>query len=82
MANNKPRFVELATAKISDTRNLVISEAQNGSYVMAQQLKVTEGKKQRAIFLQGAIEITSMEGLLELRDALNVCISAIEAKKV
>ena len=78
--NSKPRFTEMATAKISDTRNLVISETQTGTFVMAQQLEVQEGKKKHNIFMQGAIEITSLNGLYELRDAINVCIHEVESK--
>lgn len=78
--SSKPRFTEMATAKISETRNLVISETQTGSFVMAQQLEVQEGKKKHAIFMQGAIEITTLEGLYELRDAINVCIHEVESK--
>ena len=78
--NQKPRFTEMATAKISDTRNLVISQTQTGTFVMAQQLEVQEGKKKHAIFMQGAVEITSLAGLYELRDAINVCIHEVESK--
>lgn len=78
--NTKPRFTEMATAKISDTRNLVISETQTGSFVMAQQLEVQEGKKKHAIFMQGAIEVTTLAGLYELRDAINVCIAEVESR--
>ena len=79
-SNTKPRFTEMATAKISDTRNLVISETQTGSFVMAQQLEVQEGKRKHAIFMQGAIEITTLAGLYELRDAINVCIGEVESR--
>lgn len=79
-SNSKPRFTEMATAKISDTRNLVISETQTGSFVMAQQLEVQEGKKKHSIFMQGAIEVTTLQGLYELRDAINVCIGEVESR--
>ena len=72
--SGKARFTELAVAKISDTRNLVISQTQTDTFVMAQQLEVQEGKKKHSIFMQGAIEINSLEGLLSLRDAINLCI--------
>ena len=80
MANNKdigPRFVEVSKAKISDTRNVVISKTTNGSVIMAQQLVVKEGNYTHNVFIKGAIELPSKEAIVELRDALNVCISAL-----
>ena len=79
MPNNNrqgQRFTELARAKVSDSRDVVISKTQSGTILMAQQLKVSEGKSVHNIFLKGAIEVQSLEGLYELRDAVNLAIAA------
>lgn len=70
------RFTELARAKVSDSRDVVISKTQSGTVLMAQQLKVSEGKSVHNIFLKGAIEVQSLEGLYELRDAVNMAIAS------
>lgn len=74
----KSEFTELAKAKIQDKRNLVVSQHTNGSFTLAQQIVIQEGKKQMTIFLKGSIYIDNLEGLYNLRDALNESIERIE----
>lgn len=78
MSETSARFTEIAKAQISENKNLVFSETQQGTIVMAQQLVVKEGKKTHNIFLKGAIEVDSIDSLYELRDAVNACIQHLD----
>lgn len=72
------KYTELSKAKVQDSRNIVISRVENKdgtSYTMAQQLEVMESNNRRtAVFMRGAIIVDGIEGLVALRDALNVAI--------
>lgn len=72
------KYTELSKAKVQDSRNIVISRVENKdgtSYTMAQQLEVMESKNRRtAVFMRGAVIVDGIEGLIALRDALNVAI--------
>lgn len=74
MSKTGQRFTEIARAHITDTRDVVISKTQSGTVLMAQQIKVTEGKRTHNIFLQGAIEFPSLEGLAGLGSAIEAAI--------
>ncbi|MBP3920417.1 MAG: hypothetical protein J6D28_02510 [Bacilli bacterium] len=79
MAKNV-EYEELSTASISDKRNIVISEYSKGGYTLGQQVVVEEGSKKINMFVKNSIQIENVEGLYNLRDALNVAISKIEKK--
>lgn len=72
------KYTELSKAKVQGSRNIVISRVENKdgtSYTMAQQLEVMESKNRRtAVFMRGAVIVDGIEGLIALRDALNVAI--------
>jgi hypothetical protein len=76
--NKKKQFTELAKAKIQDTRNVVISRKDNDGFTIAQQLEVTEKKRVTTVFMQNSIHIDNIQGLYNLRDALNVAIQKQE----
>lgn len=76
-------YSEISKAKISATRNLVISDCSKGGFTLAQQMNVVEegnnGKqKVTTIFLKGAVHIDGVEGLANLRDAINLAIKVSE----
>lgn len=75
---NRIAYDELSRAKIQETRNLVISAASKGGYTLAQQLCAQEGNKETQIFLSGAFIVSDLNGLYNLRDALNVAIIKVE----
>ena len=78
------KFIELAKAKIQDKRNIVISKVNDEDtsmelgYTVAQQIEVQEGNKITSLYMKNAVHIDNIEGLYNLRDALNVAISKIE----
>lgn len=78
MKNNAIRYFELARAKVQPNRSLVISECSKNGFTIAQQLEVKEGNHTMNVFLKGALHIDDVQGLYNLRDALNVAIQRID----
>ena len=79
---NKKVYVELSKAKINDKRSLVISRNEtNGGFTIAQQVIVQEGKRNMTIFMKGATYIEDVDGLYNLRDALNEAIKKEEDRE-
>ena len=76
----KSSFTELANAPLSKKRQAVISRLDDGSYTIGQRLEVSEGDKKLNVFLKGALHAENLEGLQNLRDALNVVLK-IEQKR-
>lgn len=70
------RYNELSKARISDSRNVVISQCSKGGFTIAQQLEAKEGDKTTTVFMKGAIHIETLDGLYELRDAINLAIDS------
>ena len=80
---NRVYYKELSNAEITPNRSIVISAlVQDGyrtpqqleGFTIAQQLKV-EGTR---VFMKGAFHIEDLEGMYNLRNALNVAINAVE----
>lgn len=79
-SNRQKQYNVLAKADVTDNRRIVISKFTAGEgYTLAQQIDTVEGRKILPIFLKGAFQIVSLEGLYNLRDALN---EAIELEEV
>lgn len=74
------KYEELARAQVQENRSLVISNFSKGGYTIAQQLKVQENNHTLNVSLKGALHIDDINGLYNLRDALNVAIDKIEKK--
>lgn len=75
-AHYKAHYTELSNAEITENRNVVISECSKGGFTVAQQLKA-DGTK---VFMKGALHIDNLDGLYNLRNALNVAIDKVEEK--
>ena len=73
--SDKLEYKELASANIQEKRVLVISKCSKGGFTLAQKIVVDEGNKKTGIFLKNAIHVDSVDGLLNLRDALNVALN-------
>lgn len=71
-------YSELSKAKISDARNVVISSCSKGGFTVAQQLEANDSGKVTSVFLKGAIHVDNIEGLYNLRDAVNLAIKHTE----
>lgn len=71
-------YEQLASLKISKSRQIIVSSVPGKGFTIAQQLFVEETGRNTTVFLKGAIHIESVESLKELRDALNVAIHKAE----
>lgn len=73
-AKSKIEYNEISRAKVSDSRNIVISTCSKGGYTIAQQLVAREDGKTTSVFMKGAFHVDDVHGLYELRDAINFAI--------
>lgn len=81
-SEGRKKFVVLSSAKIKTSRSAVISKYLGSEgYTIGQQIDLRENGKIVPIFIKGAIHIDSLDGLYELRDALNEAIKIEEIQK-
>lgn len=79
MAKSKIEYTELSKAKVTESRNIVVSACSKGGFTIAQQLEVKEnGGKNTNVFLKGAFHVDDVHGLYNLRDAVNLAIKVTE----
>ena len=78
MARNKIEYSELSRAKVTESRNIVISNCSKGGFTIAQQLEAKEGDKTTSVFMKGAFHVEDIHGLYNLRDAVNLAIKITE----
>lgn len=78
MSKNKITYSEISKAKVSDSRNIVISNCSKGGFTIAQQLEAKEGEKVTTVFLKNAFHVDDIHGLYNLRDAINLAIQVVE----
>lgn len=82
---NKIEYKELSKAKVSESRNIIISECSKGGFTVAQQVEVKGDKKTDQtimVFLKGAFHIDELNGLYNLRDCINLAIEKVECAKI
>lgn len=79
MAKSKIEYNEISRAKVTDSRNIVISACSKGGFTIAQQLEAKENdNKVTSVFLKGAFHVDDLHGLYNLRDAVNLAIKITE----
>jgi len=78
MAKTKVEYNELSRAKVTDSRNIVISACSKGGFTVAQQLEAKENDKTTSVFLKGAFHVDDIHGLYNIRDAINLAIKVTE----
>jgi hypothetical protein len=76
-------YYEIGKARITKSRNMVISKCSKGGFTLAQQLEVKEegSNKTIPIFMKGAIHVEGVEGLENIRDELDRIIDEDDGKK-
>lgn len=77
---NKIEYKEISKAKVTESRNVVISACSKGGFTIAQQLvaKEGDGDKVTTVFMKGAFHVDDIHGLYNLRDAINLAIQVSE----
>lgn len=78
MAKSKIEYNEISRAKVTDSRNIVISACSKGGFTIAQQLEAKENDKTTSVFLKGAFHVDDIHGLYNIRDAVNLAIKITE----
>jgi hypothetical protein len=78
MDKSKIEYNEISRAKVTDSRNIVISNCNKGGFTIAQQLEAKEGDKITSVFLKGAFHVDDLHGLYNIRDAINLAIKVTE----
>ncbi len=78
MAKSKIEYRELSRAKVTDSRNIVVSSCSKGGFTIAQQLEAKENDKTTSVFMKGAFHVEDIHGLYNLRDAVNLAIKITE----
>lgn len=78
MAKPKVDYKEISRAKVTDSRNIVISSCSKGGFTIAQQLEAKENDKTTSVFLKGAFHVDDIHGLYNIRDAVNLAIKTVE----
>lgn len=78
MAKTKIEYNEISRAKVTDSRNVIISSCNKGGFTIAQQLEAKEGDKVTSVFLKGAFHVDDLHGLYNIRDAINLAIKVTE----
>ena len=78
MAKSKVEYTEISRAKVTDSRNVVISSCSKGGFTIAQQLEAKENDKTTSVFLKGAFHVDDIHGLYNIRDAVNLAIKVTE----
>ena len=75
---SKIEYNELSKAKVTDSRNIVISNCSKGGFTIARQLEAKENDKTTSVFMKGAFHVEDIHGLYNLRDAVNLAIKISE----
>lgn len=78
MAKSRVEYTEISRAKVTDSRNIVISACSKGGFTIAQQLEAKENDKTTSVFLKGAFHVDDLHGLYNIRDAVNLAIKTTE----
>ena len=73
------KFEQLQEVKVSDTRSIVISKADNGSYTIGNRIAVNENGRKIEMFTKGAIICPDLGVIKQLREALED-VAYIESK--
>jgi hypothetical protein len=78
MARNKIEYTEISKAKVTEKRNIIISTCSKGGYTVAQRLDTEENGENVSVYLKGAFHVNDLQGLYNLRDAINMAIKKSE----
>lgn len=72
------KYKELSSASIGNNRIVVISSREDGSFTVAQKMKVVNDYEEVNFFLKGALHIKDEQGLLNLKEAICKAVESIE----
>ena len=72
--SGKAEYEQLSSARVTKSKNIVVSKCSKGGFTIAQQLVVNDDQNEVSVFLKGAYHIRDVDALISLRDAINEAI--------
>ena len=76
-ASGKVKYKKLSKARVSKSRNIVVSMCSTGGFKLAQQLIVDDEGSETTVFLKGAYFVKDLDALIDLRDAIDDAIGEV-----
>ena len=70
----KAEYEQLSSARVTKSKNIVVSKCSKGGFTIAQQLVVNDDQNEVSVFLKGAYHIRDVDALISLRDAIDEAI--------
>lgn len=71
----KAEYEQLSSARVTKSKNIVVSRCSKGGFTIAQQLVVNDDQNEVSVFLKGAYHIRDVDALISLRDAIDEAIA-------
>lgn len=72
--SGKAEYEQLSSARVTKSKNIVVSKCSKGGFTIAQQLVVNDDQNEVSVFLKGAYHIRDVDALVSLRDAIDEAI--------
>lgn len=72
--SGKAEYEQLSSARVTKSKNIVVSKCSRGGFTIAQQLVVNDDQNEVSVFLKGAYHIRDVDALISLRDAIDEAI--------
>lgn len=72
--SGKAEYEQLSSARVTKSKNIVVSKCSKGGFTIAQQLVVNDDQNEVSVFLKGAYHIRDVDALISLRDAIDEAI--------
>lgn len=74
----KSGYNELSYASVQENKEIVISEFMDGGFTLAQRINVDDGDRKTSVYMKNSIHVPTIEGLINLRDAIDTAINKIQ----
>ena len=72
--SGKAKYEQLSSARVTKSKNIVVSKCSKGGFTIKQQLVVNDDQNEVSVFLKGAYHIRDVDALISLRDAIDEAI--------
>lgn len=73
----KAEYEQLSSARVTKSKNIVVSKCSKGGFTIAQQLVVSDDQNEVSVFLKGAYHIRDIDALIAVRDAIDEAIGKV-----
>lgn len=73
----KAEYEQLSSARVTKSKNIVVSKCSKGGFTIAQQLVVSDDQNEVSVFLKGAYHIRDIDALIAVRNAIDEAIGKV-----